>query len=281
MAFLFYGAVPYAEAATPTPSSESLQKPFMFELVRYLYRWHLDADDLKRPEKGDQFVFWVRDLEKALDEGDESRFAEVVIPHFGMLVTLKFSNYHIAELGVHIRNDGYKVVHVTRHIPPALIPAGYTLVSVDAKEMVDHLFRTRNDKTFPSEQMLLPMRDSVGRVVEEDFEKRGADIPNEGQILHLAPLSPVVNESWFFWETGRMLIRVASDIDLNHPLVWQQDSLFVDTYDLESQVVVSMDEAAGSNAYLTRDQIGRVLYNCIVLGVRLETPAPAGEAVPR
>jgi hypothetical protein len=44
----------------------------------------------------------------------------------------------------------------------------------------------------------------------------------------------------------------------------------VKTWDVLNQVVVSLDEAAGSNAFMTRDQIGRALYNCVVLGRRLE-----------
>jgi hypothetical protein len=42
--------------------------------------------------------------------------------------------------------------------------------------------------------------------------------------------------------------------------------LGIRTYDVLTQTVVSLDEAAGSNEFLTRDQVGRALYNCIVLG---------------
>jgi hypothetical protein len=67
-----------------------------------------------------------------------------------------------------------------------------------------------------------------------------------------------------------MLIRFASDIDLANPTVWEHEELAVRTYDIDRQVVVSLDEAAGSNAFLTRGQVGRVLYNCMVLGRRIE-----------
>ena len=39
-------------------------------------------------------------------------------------------------------------------------------------------------------------------------------------------------------------------------------------WDTLSQKVVTMNEAPGSNEFLTRDQIGRALYNCLVLGCR-------------
>jgi hypothetical protein len=38
--------------------------------------------------------------------------------------------------------------------------------------------------------------------------------------------------------------------------------------------VVSLDEVAGSNAFMTRDQAGRILFNCMVLGRRLELAPP-------
>ena len=69
-----------------------------------------------------------------------------------------------------------------------------------------------------------------------------------------------------------VLLRFSSDLDLANPALWKLGDLTVDTYDIDEQMVVSLDEAPGSNAYLTRDQIGRVLYNCIVLGKRFDVP---------
>ena len=51
----------------------------------------------------------------------------------------------------------------------------------------------------------------------------------------------------------------------------------VDLYDIDEQVVVSLDEVAGSNAYMTRDQVGRALFNCIVLGRRVVLEPLEGE----
>jgi hypothetical protein len=40
-------------------------------------------------------------------------------------------------------------------------------------------------------------------------------------------------------------------------------------------MVVSLDDAAGSNNFMTRNQLGRALYNCIILGQRVSvTPRP-------
>ena len=47
-------------------------------------------------------------------------------------------------------------------------------------------------------------------------------------------------------------------------------TLGIRTCDVRTQTVVSLDEAAGSNEFLTRDQVGRALFNCVVLGRRIE-----------
>jgi hypothetical protein len=40
-----------------------------------------------------------------------------------------------------------------------------------------------------------------------------------------------------------------------------------------------MEETAGSNAFLTRDQVGRALVNCVVLGKRLVVVRPPENSV--
>ncbi|HOB98996.1 MAG TPA: hypothetical protein PKM43_09655 [Verrucomicrobiota bacterium] len=99
------------------------------------------------------------------------------------------------------------------------------------------------------------------------------------QIVHLAPLSPVANDTWVFWEAGHKLLHFTSDIDLANPVVWQHQTLMVRIFDLDQQVVVTHEEAPGSNRFLTRYQVGRALFNCIVLGQRITVPpyeSPAG-----
>ena len=63
-----------------------------------------------------------------------------------------------------------------------------------------------------------------------------------------------------------MLIQFTSDLNIADPKVWDQEKLQARIYDIDQQVVVSLQEVAGSNAYLTRDQVGRALYNGVVLG---------------
>jgi len=41
---------------------------------------------------------------------------------------------------------------------------------------------------------------------------------------------------------------------------------------LDQQVVVSHEEAPGSNRFLTRYQVSRALFNCVILGQRITVP---------
>ncbi len=89
------------------------------------------------------------------------------------------------------------------------------------------------------------------------------------QIAYVAPLSPVGNDVWVFWENRKLLICFSSDIDLTNPAVWDNEKLMVHVYDPYDQMVISLDEASGSNRFMTRNQLGRALYNCIILGQRV------------
>jgi hypothetical protein len=151
--------------------------------------------------------------------------------------------------------------------------------------MQDYAHRTRTQVRFPEGELLMRFRmSSHGAIRKYLLSREQAGLENRAgtydellkqeQVVHLAPLSEVANETWVFWETGRMLIRFASDIDLEHPAVWDHDELAVNIYDIDEQTVVSLDEVAGSNAYLTRDQVGRALFNCIVLGKRMVLNPP-------
>ena len=106
--------------------------------------------------------------------------------------------------------------------------------------------------------------------------------PKEDPVVHMAPLSPVANELWVYVENSRVLLRFASDIDLANPAVWEHETLAVRIYEVEKQMVVSLRETEGSNAFMTRDQVGRALFNCVVLGRRMVLPRlPAAEKAAR
>ncbi len=265
-AALLTAALP-AEAASP----ELQQRPFLYHITQHLYRWYLDESDAQKIVEKGKITFHVRELELALDEGDRSRIGQIAIPVLGIEVKVKLADYDIPELGITVKNERFKIIDVARVERQS--HDGFDAVESGYKEMIDYLFKTRNEAVFPEGVLLESMRTAARRAAQQE----GQTVPDVeakpgATVVHFAPLSPVANEAWVFWEAGRKLIRFASDIDLSNPAVWQHEELAVKLYDIDEQVVVSLSEVAGSNAYMTRDQVGRALYNCIVLGRRVEVP---------
>jgi hypothetical protein len=151
-----------------------------------------------------------------------------------------------------VRSDTFKIVSVGRHEVPHRKPADYAEIRVDYGDMVAYLFRTRSEVRFPEGELLKRMRNMARTQLEESYRQRGEPMPKGEQVVHLSPLSPVANEVWVFWEAGRLLIHLASDLDLENSTLWKNENLFIEFYNVDSQVVVSSEEAAGINAYLTR-----------------------------
>jgi hypothetical protein len=261
-------------------SADLTSKPWLYEVMRHLYRWYVDERDIDAVVRADEVIFWVRELKPRLDEGDRSRFGEVILPQFSIAVRVKQADYTIPELNATVRNDSFRVVHVQRIDGAAGKPADATEIRADYTDLRDELFRTRNAAAFPEGELLERLRAGVRAEVSKELQRRKDTGPTQRQTVYLAPLSPVANETWAFWETGRALIRFASDIDLTNPAVWENDTLTVKLFPLDDKVVVSLDEVAGSNAFMTRDEAGRALFNCIVLGKRVELEPPAANSPP-
>ena len=261
---------PPAAATRPTAPPELVARRYLYEVVRHLYRWYLDERDLDPLANCREFVFRIRALQPRLDENDRSQFGEISLPQLGVRVKVKLADYTIPELDTAVKSDTFKIVAVSRSSTEGPPPLECTEVKIDFAEMRDELYQTRREARFPEGELLERLRRATRLEVLRNVERRPQEVPTVPQIVHLAPLSAVANEAWVFWESGRKLIRFASDIDLSNPTVWEHEELAVRLYDIDEHVVVSLDEVAGSNAYLTRAQVGRALFNCIVLGRRLE-----------
>jgi hypothetical protein len=273
---------------TPTPAapsvasdvpSELLQPPYLYEIVRYLYRWDLDESEIERVVGAKRFVFWVRRLEPKLDPGDQSVLGEILLPQLDRSVKVKKADYRIEETGTTVNSQTFRITKVTHARIPSRVPRFCEVVAVDMKEMRDYLFRTRNQHDFPDAELVERLREAL----RKEAAKEGllaTNAPATEQVVHLAPLSPVANEIWVFWETGRKLLHFASDIDLANPEVWRHEVLAARIFDLDQQVVVSHEEAPGSNRFLTRYQVSRTLFNCLIFGQRITVPpyVPPGTA---
>jgi len=250
-------------------------QPLVYEVIRHLYRWYLNEADIERNITKPTVSVWLRQLHPKLDPGDQSGFVELLLPVLQVKVTLKKTDYRIEELNLDVKGRGYRMINVTREAAPET-SEGYQVVELNLPALVDYLFKTRNQREYPDPAL----SDRLYKAVLLELGDRRIPAVGGVHICHVGPLSPVSNELWVFWENGRMLIRFTSDMDLSNPAVWSQENLKVRTFDIDSQVVVSQSEVSGSNAFLNREQVGRVLYNCIVLGARVAVDPKQHSAAP-
>jgi hypothetical protein len=263
---------PLRTGASATAPAELVQPAYLYEVVRHLYRWYLDEAEVERVVQARQFVFWVRRREAKLDPGDQSQLGEIVLPQLGLSAKVKKADYRIEELQTTVKSQTFKITQVTRVKVPASAPGNYTVVAVDMKDMLDYLFRTRSQRDYPDPALLERLRQALRKELIQESLVFANTVPAE-QVAHLSPLSPVANEIWVYWETGRKLLHFASDIDLSNPAVWQHETLMVRVFDLDQQVVLTHEEAPGSNRFLTRHEVGRALFNCLLLGQRVAVPS--------
>lgn len=247
------------------PPSAVTEATYLYEVVRHLYRWHLDERDVEPVPGVTQMEFRVRALTPELDEGDRSEFAEIVLPALRCRVLVKRPDYTIEETGTPVQGRGFRIYRVSREDAPEEISPGTVRVGVRLDDLRGYLFRTRAQTEYPEPALVERLHAALrSHAVDEGW---AAASPGP-KVVYFAPLSPVSNEWWVYGEERKLLIRFSSDIDLTNPAVWDHERIVVDTWDAYRQVVVSTEEAPGSNEFLTRDQIGRALYNCLVLGRR-------------
>ncbi len=263
-------AVAGVQAEVSGPPAEVAGPEYLAEVTQHLYRWYMDERDVEREAEATDLVFWVRRLEVGRDEGDRSEWAEIVLPQMGIGVKVKKADYAIEDLGVEVKSPGFRMVNVSREPVPAEPPPGAAVIRLDYQKMREELHRKRAEARYPDEAM----RERLRLAVREYYHLDPADTRPRERVIHVAPLSPVANELWVFLETRKILVRFASDLELENPAMWAHQALSIRTYDILKQTVVSMNEAAGSNEFLTRDQVGRALFNCVVLGRRIEGEGP-------
>ena len=96
------------------PPAELLHKPYLFEVMRYLYQWQLDQAEIEQAMGDKKCLFWVRKVDTALDPGDKSVFAEIRLPQLGVSVGVKKADYTIDELKLAVKSNGFKITVVTR-----------------------------------------------------------------------------------------------------------------------------------------------------------------------
>jgi hypothetical protein len=183
-------------------------------------------------------------------------------------VVLKQADYLVEELGQRVRNESFKVHSVVEYSSLPAAAGEYTVFRFDRGELFDYLFRTRLERVFPDEELRERLRGAVRKAMGE----RPVDVDEGPAVVYLAPLSPVSNDLWVYWENGHRILRFSSDADLTQKVYWDLAGVDVHVYDLRENVVVAQGEVPGSSKYVTRDWAARVLFNCIALGQKVVMP---------
>ena len=172
-----------------------------------------------------------------------------------------------------MRSPHFRIVNVFRLEPEDCeFPEeeDWRTVEGDMERMMEELRTSAARGTFPDQALSERLYQACCRQLEIDPDARGIG----DQIIHIAPMSPVVNEVWVFLENQNLFMQFTSDTDIENPELWAGQQLRVRTIDAANNTVVSMEEMPGSNVYVTRDQVGRLLYNCIVFGKRILVVTP-------
>jgi hypothetical protein len=258
-------ARPGAVADSQAASSPLLQKQFVLDVVQHVYRWHFDQSYILERGKLDALEVWARPLHPQLDPGDRSEFAELWIPAVNIRVELKRSDYTIPEMNLAVVDHSFKVKRVSRQLHAPAARSEYEVGRYPVTEVQEYLFATRTNRVVLNDNL----RSAARKLIVEYLNKAHPDPFIEDQVLHLAPISPVCNDFWAFWETGRKIMLFSADMDLSNPGFSQLSQLGLQVVDLDKDVVTSTKEVPGSNAFVTKDWVGRLFFNCILYGERL------------
>ncbi|MEM7791993.1 MAG: hypothetical protein AAF546_11375 [Verrucomicrobiota bacterium] len=260
---LFSTSFCITDAETEAPFDDS----YAFELLQYLYRWHMDDAVLSvDPRELEEVDIYYRKIEKALDPGDDSEFLEIVIPVAKMLIMLKRADYQIPKLDIKIDNEYFKVVSAHHYRDLQWSSEKYERLTYDSKQIFDYLYKTRNDKHFPPESTKQRLKEESIRALQAEGYIENFDDPiQEGYI---APISIVSNDLWFYWINGHKLIHFTSDLEHLESDFWTFAPLGVDIIDLNEEIVVAPAERGSPGAF-TKDYAGRILFNCIVHGQKV------------
>lgn len=268
-------ALASAPAATPAASPAAALDPllaepaFHYEVLRYVYLWYLDDRFFVNTAKATSFDLWIRELPPHNpDPGDVSRYAEIWMPSAQLQLRFKLADYPVPELSRRVKSPGYRII---RAAPLATEPgprANYTVFSVDREKAYAYLLEARNRPQSPDK----PLRQRLLAAMREVAKLHPPADPAAPQVFFLSTVSPISGDLWVLWVNEKTAIRFGGEFGADEPDLLALLPLHTQLYDLKRQVVASLLETEGSTGFITKDWTGRILYQCLVLGERVEVP---------
>ncbi len=266
-----------AASATPPPLDDRLKDTaFQYEVLRYVYLWYLDDRFFVNTADATSFEVWIRPVEpRTRDPEDKSLYAELWMPAGQIQLKLKLADYPVPELHRQVKSPGFRVI---RAAPRSDAPApreAYTVFTLDRQKIYTYLTDTRNKPQAPDpalrQRLLAAMKETVKLHPPAD--------PTAPQVFFLSTVSPVSGDLWILWVNEKTAIRFGGEFGADEPDLLSLLPLHTQLFDLKTKVVTSLLETEGSTGFITKDWTGRILYQCLVLGERVEvTPEKLGLA---
>lgn len=262
---------PSADAAATeslNPPAAVLDPEYLEDLAVFLYWWYLDEEDL---DLGDRkwFVFRVRRLRPEADEADHSEWAEIRLPAFKLGVVVKRPDYVIEETGDAVKGKMFRIVNLFRLDGTEggeQETDGWQRVDLSLPDMLEEIYARYEHRRFPDAELTERLHRACRRAMNLDVNGREAG----DQVMHIAPLSDVANEAWVYLENQCLLLQFTTDREIEEPGGDPDGAdMRVRGYDLIEDTITTPEEIPGTTQYMTMDQAGRALYNCLVLGKRL------------
>ena len=244
--------------------------------LHYIYYWFLDSEHFFEQDQDKDLEIFVKKVEYSKDKDNNSERYILIIPDLDFGVDLVKANYRIGELGLQITNSSFKIVAVYPNIREVSTNEGFTVRYLKENRVFSELLKNRNKKSHPSEEITKKITESLEKIIDIE-SKASSDIPNN---FYVSPLSEFSNDIWIFWETQKKLVRFSSATDFTNDGYWQLLPLFTKIYDLDTDVVTSLEEVRGSNAYITKTWAGRIMYNCVVDGIKVVVQPSSNTKLP-
>ncbi len=261
-------------ATPPQVDPRLTDEHFLYEVLRYSYQWYLGDPFFMLTAEAKTFEIWIRPLKpKTPDEGDNSLYAEIWFPAAQLQYKLKLADYFIPELKRQVKSSGY---HITHAAPLTAAPhprEDYVVVTLARDKARAYLFDERNHPQAPDEALRRRLLAAVRDVVQKNPPANRTKL----QMFFLSDVSPVSGDLWVVWVNGKRAIRFAGELGAEQPDLLEYLPLHSHVFDFDRQVVASLLETEGRTGFITKDWAGRILYQCLVLGERVDvSPAELG-----
>jgi hypothetical protein len=152
---------------------------------------------------------------------------------------------------------------------------GYAVFTHDRGKIRAFLDDNRNRPQAPDAALRQRLLDAM----KETVKLHPPANPQAPQVFFLSTVSPVSGDLWILWVNERTAIRFGGEFGADQPDLLALLPLHTQLFDLKTKVVASLLETEGSTGYITKDWAGRILYQTLVLGERVEvTPEQLGLA---